>query len=154
MVFLVVHQHHRKVHLLAKCLKAQQLSRLIRIDCFQYFTMTFNENGNLCSLVVKLVRFLWIWFAINCFLAPLVLKTFLISVGLIICSIWRWLRLSCKCCRSHNENSYHTVCIDNGDDFSDECSSQCCDGSSECTGGPAPGWQQYWHGTPCATVWF
>jgi len=74
------------------------------------------------------------------------------------CCLWilgllRWLRLKLPCCSSPSENSYHTVCIDNGEDYcSDDCSSGCCESTdSQCLGAP-PGWQQYWHGTPCATV--
>lgn len=72
-----------------------------------------------------------------------------------IISVFRWLRFKLECCCPFgrpSENSYHTVCIDNGDDYcSDECSSGCCDQDAQCLGA-APGWQQYWHGTPCATV--
>ena len=43
---------------------------------------------------------------------------------------------------------FFVLCI-----YSEECSSNCCDGNNpDCSSAP-PGWQQYWHGTPCATVW-
>ena len=44
-----------------------------------------------------------------------------------ILTLLRWLRIKSRCCSNSESNSYHTVCIDNGDDY---CSEDCSSGPS------------------------
>ena len=54
-------------------------------------------------------------------------SSFYFSGCLWILTLLRWLRIKSRCCSNSESNSYHTVCIDNGDDY---CSEDCSSGSS------------------------
>ena len=74
-------------------------------------------------------------------------------MGLILSKYWLFSHL-CICEKSHSVPDRIIPPINFFLYFySEECSSNCCDGNNpDCSSAP-PGWQQYWHGTPCATVW-
>ena len=54
-------------------------------------------------------------------------SSFYFSGCLWILTLLRWLRIKSRCCSNSESNSYHTVCIDNGDDY---CSEDCSSGPS------------------------